>query len=84
MDRFEPLTNEQQKLVLRLFVDMYLEMREKLEKHDCEDEKITMANRLNYEIVIQLFTKGNEFFNAKYFYLKEAKKLIESDILPKA
>lgn len=87
MSHFEALSTSEQKAMLRLFVDMYIEMSEKMEDPSKteEDKKTISSNIQNYTMVINLMTKQTlpdkiqMIPTLREYLLKEGKKLLESD-----
>ena len=87
MNHFEELSASEQKAMLRLFVDMYIEMSEKMEDPSKteEDKKVISSNIQNYMMVINLMTKQTlpdkiqMIPTLREYLLKEGKKLLERD-----
>ena len=82
MDRFEELNRDEQKAMLRIFVDMFLEMVEKANdktksQTDLETIKACMQD---YEMVINIMTKPIlPNMSSKKFLLHQGYKLLDAD-----
>lgn len=58
LDHFEPLSVDNQKLLLFGIAKMFVEMDEKLAKKDYSNRDIVMTEIRNYDIMITFFTKA--------------------------